>query len=369
MENHPIPQDVTGFKFKLIGSITVKQFLYLLFSGLLAYTCFLLGLPFFVKFLIALIPICLGTALAFLPVDGRPMDAMILNYLKAVPSENQYIYRKRGSFVLDFSYAEHHKKTIKPNSKPQQSTAQDLKKIMLLNQFGHNGLKDDQEELDFIKKIKSFFDEAAMEEKEEGEQSSGGAVKNSPNINSRTPLRVDENKEEQPVEAETKQEASKQEVDKANADQRQRERVEQKVIEQAKEQRAKEALAALDKKPSIKTIGPEGALKAGFPMLPDIPNIILGIVKDPRDKILQNILVEVLDKNDVPVRAFKTNTLGQFASATPLSNGIYKIFFEDPSGKHEFEAVEINLTGEIFYPLEVTSVDEREKLRRELFKN
>ena len=26
MEQHPIPQDVTGFQFKLIGSMTVKQF-------------------------------------------------------------------------------------------------------------------------------------------------------------------------------------------------------------------------------------------------------------------------------------------------------------------------------------------------------
>ena len=29
MENHPIPQDVTGFQFRLIGSMTVKQFGYL----------------------------------------------------------------------------------------------------------------------------------------------------------------------------------------------------------------------------------------------------------------------------------------------------------------------------------------------------
>ncbi|EKD47460.1 MAG: hypothetical protein ACD_66C00049G0001, partial [uncultured bacterium] len=28
MEQHPVPQNVTGFQFKLIGDITLKQFAY-----------------------------------------------------------------------------------------------------------------------------------------------------------------------------------------------------------------------------------------------------------------------------------------------------------------------------------------------------
>jgi len=28
MDNHPIPQDITGFEFKLIGNMTLKQFAY-----------------------------------------------------------------------------------------------------------------------------------------------------------------------------------------------------------------------------------------------------------------------------------------------------------------------------------------------------
>ena len=85
--------------------------------------------------------------------------------------------------------------------------------------------------------------------------------------------------------------------------------------------------------------------------------------------MLQNILVEVVDKNEIPVRAFKTNALGQFAAATQLPNGTYKVFFEDPKKEHEFDTIEITLNGDIFQPLEVFSVDQREKLRRELFQN
>ena len=101
--------------------------------------------------------------------------------------------------------------------------------------------------------------------------------------------------------------------------------------------------------------------------LPDIPNVVMGVVRDPRGKTLQNILVEVIDESGVPLRAFKTNALGQFASATPLANGSYKIYFHDPQKAHEFEIVEINLAGTIFTPIEAVSVDSREKLRRELF--
>jgi hypothetical protein len=93
----------------------------------------------------------------------------------------------------------------------------------------------------------------------------------------------------------------------------------------------------------------------------------MGIIRDPRGKTLPNILVEVVDQNNIPVRAFKTNALGQFASATPLADGIYKVYFDDPQKQHEFETIEIQLNNEIFNPLEITSVDNREKLRRELF--
>ena len=100
---------------------------------------------------------------------------------------------------------------------------------------------------------------------------------------------------------------------------------------------------------------------------PEAPNVIMGIIKDPRGNPLSNILVEVKDSEGNPVRAFKTNGLGQFASATPLSNGVYTINFEDPKNEHKFDTVQFEATGEIILPLEVVSVDAREELRRELF--
>lgn len=127
--------------------------------------------------------------------------------------------------------------------------------------------------------------------------------------------------------------------------------------------------AAVPKRETINVRSvPAGMAKSvGVPIAPEFPNLLTGIVKDPRGNPLPNILVEVKDKTGNPVRAFKTNGLGQFASATTLSNGTYDIVFEDTKGQNKFDTIEISATGEIILPLEIISQDAREDLRKSLF--
>jgi HPt (histidine-containing phosphotransfer) domain-containing protein len=105
----------------------------------------------------------------------------------------------------------------------------------------------------------------------------------------------------------------------------------------------------------------------GLPITPEFPNVITGIVKDPRGNPLPNILVEVKDDQGNATRAFKTNALGQFASATPLSNGSFTIEFEDPREQNKFDKIAFKADGNIILPIEIISVDIREELRRSLF--
>jgi hypothetical protein len=113
---------------------------------------------------------------------------------------------------------------------------------------------------------------------------------------------------------------------------------------------------------------PQGLGKSiGLPISPEFPNLVTGIVKDPRGNPLGNILVEIKDADSNPVRAFKTNPLGQFASATPINNGTYTIEFEDPKSENKFDIIQFSASGQIILPIEVISVDTREELRRSLF--
>jgi hypothetical protein len=102
-------------------------------------------------------------------------------------------------------------------------------------------------------------------------------------------------------------------------------------------------------------------------LAPDEPNIVSGVVKDPRGNVLPNILVEIKDKADNPVRAFKTNALGNFASATALAPGTYTITLEDPRKQQTFDEIKITAANQIILPIEIISYDKREQLRKELF--
>src|SRR4051812_45958101 len=105
MDNHPIPQDVTGFQYKLIGNMTIKQFGYVACGVILAVILYYLPLkpPFGILIKIILIPLLGGSgiAIAFLPIEGRPVDIMAGNFIKALISPNQYLYHKTAkAFVL-----------------------------------------------------------------------------------------------------------------------------------------------------------------------------------------------------------------------------------------------------------------------------
>src|SRR3990167_8583746 len=94
MENHPIPQDVTGFQFKLIGNMTVKQFVYLAVGAIIAwFVFFILPLPAIIRWPVAFISFGIGAAFAFIPIDGRPMDTMVGNFIKALLAPTQFIYQ------------------------------------------------------------------------------------------------------------------------------------------------------------------------------------------------------------------------------------------------------------------------------------
>src|SRR3989338_3093903 len=100
MENHPIPQDVTGFQFKLIGEMTVKQFAYVAGGVVLAWIVFSLPLLFFIKLIIALILLFIGFSLAFVPIEGRPMDVMLSHFTRALFVPSRYVYRKIGALFI-----------------------------------------------------------------------------------------------------------------------------------------------------------------------------------------------------------------------------------------------------------------------------
>lgn len=96
MEQHPMPRQITTFEFKLIGFLTLKQFIYLAVFIPLGYIVYkLFPIPLFSLVFAAFIAGS-GVAFAFVPINDRPLDVWIKNLFKRLTSPTQYMYQKQN---------------------------------------------------------------------------------------------------------------------------------------------------------------------------------------------------------------------------------------------------------------------------------
>lgn len=96
MDQHPVPRQITTFEFKLIGFMTLKQFLYLLISCPIGYIIYkIIPLPI-INVLLGGIVAAIGAVFAFVPIQDRPMEVWIRNFIRRLNSPTQYVYRKHN---------------------------------------------------------------------------------------------------------------------------------------------------------------------------------------------------------------------------------------------------------------------------------
>jgi hypothetical protein len=81
------------------------------------------------------------------------------------------------------------------------------------------------------------------------------------------------------------------------------------------------------------------------------PNVLSGLVVDSVGNPVVDAILTVRDSMGIPLRALKTNKLGQFLSATPLANGQYVIEVDSQTG--EFRPISILGDGKVITPFEI----------------
>lgn len=451
MDNHPIPQDVTGFQFKLIGNMTVKQFGYLAAGGVMAVIFYYIPIFIFIKIIFVPFFILTGVAFAFFPIEGRPLDMMVTHFIKALLSPNQYLYSKVGAKLAISTLP--HQRTIREIQQQHPTKTQTAKiapnplerkeqlSTYLSHLPKHQVTKFDEKEESYMRSLFSLSLPPTPRELQQiqtpvlpivpeyeltqgpsrvitaeiledrtapvsyssdspGESASFTPQAETHDADEKLTEKVLEEKtddlekelaaaKEKEQQARSREEAdvnhkkvldlSSQLQDAVAAKQK----LEEELLQLKKEMAKKDTPQVVDpqelKQPQYKKSQtalesqfvhkiPKNLARAkGIPIIPDSPNVIAGVVKDPRNNQLANILVEIKDKEGSPIRAFKTNQFGQFASATPLANGEYTIELEDLQGKHKFDQIELIANGDVLLPLEILSHDAREALRKELF--
>jgi len=102
-QQHPIPQNVMGVEFKLVGGLTLRQFLFLAGFILTAWLIYSSGLPSFIKTPVAAAVAIFGAFISLVPIQDRSADIWLKNFLLAVSSPTERVWRK-GSANLDIFF-------------------------------------------------------------------------------------------------------------------------------------------------------------------------------------------------------------------------------------------------------------------------
>ena len=262
MEQHPIPQQISSYEFKLVGEMTLKQFGKAAGGIILAVIVNAMPIVFFIKWPLIIIFALGGLAMAFLPYQDRPLETWMMAFLKSIYSPTIYLYKKKKpENWLDIDLS----KTIKTESEEKIEVPQ-------------------KEE----KKVEEFINSLPSVEREKEE----ALLRPSTGSGLRTGKQETRNEIQ-----ETRNE--RQEVGTA---------------------------PRLDlKTQKLEATGEVVFGSIPMPTIPKSPNILVGMVLDSNQKIVEGAIVDLQDKNGNSSRVLKTNQLGQFKTLTPLSSGKYLI--------------------------------------------
>src|SRR3989344_4894043 len=94
MEQHPVPQHIASFQFKLFGNLTAKQFITLAIPMGIALLIFFSPLPAIIRLPLSFIIGVFSFVLSLVPLGGKSADQWAIAFFKALLSPTQRIWIK-----------------------------------------------------------------------------------------------------------------------------------------------------------------------------------------------------------------------------------------------------------------------------------
>lgn len=340
MIQHPIPQNVTGYQFHLIGDMTIKQFVFLSAGVGAAIAFYYTNLFLPIKWLFVIISAVGGFALAFLPFEERPLDQWLINYIRAIYRPTRFIWRKKPTIPGYLNFTPNQTISATDSGEMMRAAAtrrqQGLHSYLITLPSDQGDSAIDTAESTALSRTLGLF----------------APIDNfSPSASTASPV-PDEPSWETPVTPHTPPHHDPPPISSP-------------VISSSTPSvpTPPPAAAPTGAQPSSDTFTPESRdvptvtaasnSSLPFPSAPTSPNTLVGMVLDASNKIVEGAIVEVIDEAGLPVRATKTNQLGQFFSTTPLKRGSYHLTVEK-SGL-TFDTIKIVLTGQVVGPLKISA--------------
>lgn len=284
MDQHPVPQNISSYEFRLVGDMTLKQFFQLAGGGAAGLIFYRSPFPFYIKYPLVFVSVLVGILLAFVPLNGRPFSQWILAFIKAVYSPTQYFWNPtpinvQGSMSNVHSNLEPRTQNLEP-SYLDKLESQLFSKFSALFQQTHPTPSNLPARNAF-----SIVDAGGLPPPPINPVTSTATF--IPAIN-HSPLNIS-------------------------------------------------TLA----QPDLTTL-----------FAPTQPNILAGNIVDSTGHVLEGVILEIAEKaSGMPVRALRSNKLGQFQIATPLPRGEYVLTCEKDGWA--FDKLLINATGQIITPIQI----------------
>lgn len=349
MEQHPVPQHIASYEFRLVGDMTLKQF------GMLAGCCFLAllfyasHLPAFFKWPLVLFFILLGIGMAFFPIGERPLNQWLVAFFKATYSPTLYIWKKQPPKLEILTTQSKPITKINPASTPPPDEKQLTEYLQSLPE--DKSTLDKNEEL-LLEKVDHLFQVGSTSPQIYIPQPlTSTPLKPLPQIEVKPKTTVPEltDKVIFPGREIPKLTPEKSSLTKtASTETKQELKIARPVL------KAKEVKPFTPKEPVIaqtKTTETPITPYLPLPQTPKTPNLLVGMVLDEAGKIIENSIIEIRNSAGIPVRALKTNRLGQFLIVTPLPNDVYEIETEKEGSS--FDIIKIELVGRPVPPIEI----------------
>lgn len=322
MQQHPVPQQISSYQFHLVGDMTLKQFFEVGGGVLVAILIYSSALPGLFKWPLIAISVILGAALAFFPLEERPLEQWIIAFFRSIYSPTLFYWAPPVSAVKYFA-----DEPVVGSVAPQVPTAPDENRHVQKHGFLSRLEEGEQALLD---RFSGIIPQHTQQTNDIPEEEASALYIAQPQVVPAQPVAVQSgpaNEKVPPIAPE--------------------------VVQHTEE---------VTLAPTFTTNAPDSTTtaqaahfspEAAPPLPPTQANIIVGQVMDATGKIIEGAILEIKDMQGRPVRALRSNRVGHFQIVTPLSDGPYEM--EVDKQGFTFDPVTLSANGSIIPPIAVTA--------------
>ncbi|KUK79874.1 MAG: hypothetical protein XD95_0050 [Microgenomates bacterium 39_7] len=350
MQEHPIPQDITGYKFHLVGSMTLKQFAEVLVGVLVALVFHKSGLPAIIRWPAMIFSAGLGAMAAFVPIEERPLDHWIVTFIKVLFKPTKFFWKREPSIPDAFLY-ETQELSAPQTLEVDLSPARKNKIYQYLQSISHpiEEIDDyDQAEQQRVNQLLSGFEKVSV-------VSNPTKDKTKPNLTVRV-------REMRDLELYSSTQISNQPSKNAqqnfptnppqtSSTNRGEGGALSKDLSEVSDETEQKKIGQNNPPNHPKPPAPTTIVNTLPPPTNSLPNQISGILLSSDGKLISGAVIEIKDENNKTVTAVKSNSLGQFVVSRQLPDGNYTLAISAEG--FQFEPIQTTLVGELVGSLEI----------------